>query len=513
MRRRAFLQHSATLGTAALSWMLLPPMPARAAERDLVEVTLEGRPYRFPAVTGADFTGLAYNGRVPGPLLRVRHGQTFRARYLNRTGGPSTIHWHGMILPNDMDGVPYVTQPPIPDGGEFTYTFKPGPPGFRWYHSHVEPQLPLGLFGAFLVEDPREPRADVEAVLVLYDVPDMHSFWAAVAGKSHALMNVPPGVSAMPAMGGTAAMKGMPGMSGMGGMSGMSGMGGKTAGGHAMPMGDEVAYLSYCLNGGAYPHTRPLIVRTGQTVRLRILNASPTLTHYVRLAGHRLRVTHSDGNPLARAVTVDALRIGVAERYDAWFEVTRPGAWLLQSLMADTHDRRQSLLIRTVDAAGLTPEVPPPSLEGATLFGYRLAGAGVPLAPHESDPYGPADVRTTLLLGGGRPGHPHRTIDGRIWPHTPKIRVRHGDRVLIHFRNPTDMAHPMHLHGHVFELVEVDGQRLRYPLPKDTTLVPAGGTATWRFRADSPPGRWVLHCHNSVHLIDGMMTEVDYVPA
>ncbi|MHB1542366.1 MAG: multicopper oxidase family protein [Steroidobacteraceae bacterium] len=507
MRRRDFLHSSLTFTGAALSWAVLSPMSARAADRDLVEVTLDARPYRYPAASGARFTGLAYNGQVPGPLLRVRYGQVFRARFINDTGALSTIHWHGMILPNDMDGVPYVTQAPVPDGGQFIYTFKPGPPGFRWYHSHMGDQAALGLFGAFLVEDPREPRADVEVVLILHDIPDMRSFWAAIAGRSTATMNVPPGLTpngmqALPAGGAMSPGNGMGAMSRRGGMS---------ASIKPMPMGDAVAYLSHCVSGAAYPRTRPIIVKVGQSVRLRILNASPTLTHYVRLAGHRLRVTHSDGNPMPRDVTVDALRIGVAERYDAWFEVTRPGAWMLTSLMGHIHDHRQSVLIRTEDAADRLPEVPPPSLEGVELLTYRLAGAGMPLPPDERAPFGPANVRRTLLLGGGKRGHRHWTIDGKIWPHTPKIDVRQGDRVLIHFKNPTDMDHPMHLHGHVFELVEQSGERLRYPLLKDTTLVPAAGTSTWRFRADSPPGRWVLHCHNAVHMMDGMMTEVDYV--
>ena len=500
MRRRDFLHQSLTAGTGAVSWMLLPPMCARAADRDLVEVTLEAGPYRYPGTSGAEFTGLAYNGHVPGPLLRVRHGQTFRARYINRTGGPSAIHWHGMILPNDMDGVPYVTQPPVPDGAEFLYTYKPDPPGLRWYHSHVGDQDALGLFGAFVVEDPRDPRADVEAVLVLHDVPNLRSLRTALAGHSRAPMNVPPGLN------GTA-MRAQPAdMSGMSGMSGMD----RSMG--AMPMGDTVRYLSHCLGGAVYPHARPLIVRVGQTVRLRILNASPTLTHYVRLAGHRLRVTHSDGNPMPRAVTVEALRLGVAERYDAWFEVTRPGAWLLESLMGDVHDHRQAMLIATADALRHPPEVPPPSLAGADLLTYARAGAGVALPPHAHEPFGAADVRRVLRLGGGAPGDPHWTIDGKIWPHTPKIDVCRGDNVQLRFINPTDMDHPMHLHGHVFELVEASGERLRRPLPKDTALVPAGGTATWRFRADSPPGRWLLHCHNVVHMMAGMVTEVDYVP-
>ena len=498
MRRRDFLQRSVTIGGAAISWMILPPMTARAAERDLIEVTLEARPYRYPRLAGTVFSGLAYNGSVPGPLLRVRHGQTFRARFRNDTGGPSAIHWHGMILPNDMDGVPGITQPAVANGGEFVYTFKPGPPGLRWYHSHVEPQSALGLFGAFIVEEPHEPRADVEAVLVLHDVPDMHSFWAAVAGQSTATMAQPPGLVRQSAMQG---------------MSGMSGMSAMSSDRKRMPMRDEVAYRSHCIDGAAYPHTRPLIVKVGQSVRLRIVNASPTLTHYLRLAGHRLRVTHSDGNPLKRSVTVDALRIGVAERYDAWFEVTRPGAWLLHSLTSQAHDRRQSVLIRTGDAAHRAPQLPPPSLADAVVFNYRLAGEAEPIVRPSTDPFGPADVHARLALGGGRQGDPRWTIDGRVWPQTPKVRVRRGDRVLIHFTNPTAMDHPMHLHGHVFDLIGVSGTRLALPLPKDTALVPAGGSATWQFAADAFPGRWLLHCHNAVHMIDGMMTEVDYVDA
>ena len=116
-----------------------------------------------------------------------------------------------------------------------------------------------------------------------------------------------------------------------------------------------------------------------------------------------------------------------------------------------------------------------------------------------------------FALGGGAWGGDRWTINGEIWPKTPKIHVRRGDRVIVHFKNTTDMDHPMHLHGHAFALVEVGGTWLARPLLKDVSLVPAnGGTATWRFSANSPPGRWQLHCHNDIHMMDGMMTEVVY---
>jgi FtsP/CotA-like multicopper oxidase with cupredoxin domain len=102
-------------------------------------------------------------------------------------------------------------------------------------------------------------------------------------------------------------------------------------------------------------------------------------------------------------------------------------------------------------------------------------------------------------------------INGKTYPNTQKIYVHRNDVVTVHFHNKTDMDHPMHLHGHVFQLIEVDGKHLSRPLAKDTSLVRAnGGTATWSFKADSPAGRWLLHCHNEIHMMDGMMTEVVY---
>ena len=489
MRRRDLLKGLLLGGATAMSTGILPRLDARAAEREMLDVTLTARPFRFTPAPGISFSGLAYNGQIPGPLLRVPHGQRFRARYVNRSGGPSTVHWHGMILPNDMDGVPDVTQSPVPDGGSFTYEFTPGPPGFRWYHSHVSPQHPLGLFGPFIVEDPRDEPADVEAVLVFHDVPDMTSFDKALKGISDAHMVAPAGA---PETKGMHTRKGA-------GMKEMH---------HAM--GDEVAYIARCVNGAVWPRTKPIEAKVGQRVRLRILNASPTITHYIALAGHDLRITHSDGNPLPRDVTVDTLRVGVAERYDAWFDVTEPGAWLLEAIASDDMARGQSVLIHTPDMEHADPARPAPTLKGKDWFTYQEAGHAGPL--RQPLVAGPVDVEADFELGGGGRGNASWTINGKTWPDTPEIKVHRGDRVLVRFRNPTDMDHPMHLHGHVFKLVELNGQSLQMPLPKDTTLVPAnGGSAAWLFEATSPPGRWVLHCHNDIHMADGMMTDVRYL--
>jgi FtsP/CotA-like multicopper oxidase with cupredoxin domain len=474
MRRARFLGTSVA-GMAALA---LAPRSARAAASDTVEYTLTASRLTLAPAPGVRAAALAFNDRVPGPVLRARYGQRVRVRYLNRTGEPTSVHWHGMILPNAMDGAAGLTQPPVPDGGSFLYEFAANPPGTRWYHDHAGNSATVrGLFGMFVVEDPRDEPADAEFALVLHDVPAAHSLDAAMAGTSGAPMTDPPGSPELREM---------------------------RAGDK---MGDEIAYTAHCINGAAYPATTPLEVKVGQRVRLRILNANQTQTRYVRLAGHRLRVTHADGNPLMRPLEVDALRVGVGERYDAWFEVRSPGAWLLQGLSSDPLAFEQAVVVHTPGLAHAAPDAPPPSLANVDYFTYEKAGglAGNPFAD------GAAQVRRHFTLDGGQYASSRWTLNGKVWPDTEKIHLHRNDTAIVRFTNKADMDHPMHLHGHTFDIVEIDGRALLRPLAKDISLVRAGGgTLTWRFRADSPPGRWLLHCHNEIHMMDGMMTEVVY---
>ena len=453
----------------------LPALSQRALADGVVDYTLTAAPLRFAPVAGVEFAGLAFNGTIPGPVLRVRHGQRLRAKFVNTSGEPATIHWHGMVLPNKMDGVEGVTQAAVPTRQSFLYEFTPDPPGTRWYHDHISDGFARGLFGLIVVEDPKDEPADAEFALVFHDVPKLSTMQSAMMGTSGAPMIDPIGSPEMTEM---------------------------------KPddkMGDEVSYIAHCISGRSYPDTQRLSVKVGQRVRLRILNANPTQTRYVRLAGHRLTVTHSDGNHLPRPIEVDALRIGVGERYDAWFEVTQPGAWLLQGLSSDPLIYQQAAIVSTPGMENASPVSNPQTLEGVDFFTYQKAGGDggreLPAPTHSYD----------FKIGGGEWGSNKWTLNGKTYPDTQKIYVNRNDIVEVRFKNTTDMDHPMHLHGHVFDLVEVDGDRLTYPLPKDTTLVHAyTGTITWRFRAGSPAGRWLLHCHNEIHMMDGMMTEVVY---
>jgi FtsP/CotA-like multicopper oxidase with cupredoxin domain len=471
-RRDFFRAGAGTLAVASI-----PRLTPRALASDVVDVTLRSSPVGFSPAPSLHFSGLAYNGTIPGPLLRVVQGQRIRVRYVSGVNVPTSIHWHGMLLPNDMDGAAGITQPAVRRGGSFLYDFAPGPPGTRWYHDHAFSLASArGLFGMFVVEDPNDEPADREFALVFHDVPKWSSVEAAMRGRSAAPMSDP--------MGSGQSMQMMPAQ-----------------------MGDEVAYAAHCINGAAYPYGKKLAVGLGDRVRLRMLNTSPTQTRYVRLAGHELVVTHADGNPLARAATVDVLRIGPGERYDAFFEVRKAGAFLLQGISNDPLASQQAVALYTEGMENAPAQAEPQTVEGLTVLTYEVAGgAGVQTKPA-------LGVRPTydLTLGGGGWGSSRWTIGGKIWPDTPKLRVRRGEVVTVRFRNTSDMDHPMHLHGHTFMLMEVNEMPLLRPLAKDGSLVSANGSATWRFTADSSPGRWLLHCHNEIHMNDGMMTEVVYI--
>jgi FtsP/CotA-like multicopper oxidase with cupredoxin domain len=457
----------------------LPKLSRAALAGDTVEYTLTSAPLRFSPTPGLDFAGLAFNGTIPGPVLRVRHGQRLRAKFINNSGEPGTIHWHGMILPNKMDGVEGVTQAAVPDRESFLYEFTPDPTGTRWYHDHVSDGVARGLFGLIIVEDSNDEPADAEFALVFHDVPKLATIQAAMMGTSNAPMVDPLGSPEMTRM--------EPGDK----------------------MGDEVLYTAHCINGAAYPNTQKLAVKVGQRVRLRVLNANPTQTRYVRLAGHRLTVTHCDGNRMPQPLEVDALRVGVGERYDAYFTVAQPGAFLLQGLSSAPLAYQQAAIVYTAGMENASPLSSPQSLAGVDYFTYEKAG-GAGQARHDEGNVAAGNAYR-FTLGGGKYASNKWTINGKTFPNTQKIYVKRGDLIEVHFKNTTDMDHPMHLHGHVFHLMEIDGQQLARPLPKDTSLVRSnGGTATWQFTADSPAGRWLLHCHNEIHMMDGMMTEVVY---
>jgi FtsP/CotA-like multicopper oxidase with cupredoxin domain len=488
LSRRAFAITAARAAVAAAAGASLSPRRLTAAEPDVRTIRLEAREVRWELAPGKVVRAMAYNGEVPGPAIRAREGERLRIVLENALSEPTTIHWHGVDVPNAMDGVPGVTQTPVPPGQTFAYEFEARPAGTRWYHTHFDEhrQMDLGLVAPLIVEarGPEPLSYDREVTLVLDD-------WATGTGRP--VPNTDAGTA-----GGRGRAGGM--MSGMmgGGMSGM--MGGRGTADRPSDAG-EPAYDVMTINGKAYPATAALQLKKGERVRLRIVNASAEHTHVVRLAGHPLRVTHTDGNPLQAPVEVDAVPIAPAERYDVIVAAERPGAWFFYCTQPGHVDAGERMPVVYDGWARATPPEPERGLAGLRLWEYGL-GRGRDGVPRPS-----ADVRAfTLTLSGGMDGGEEWTINGKRYPHTDPLRCREGERVRIAMRNMSMEAHPMHLHGQSFRLLAMNGRRYAAPLVKDVVDVePHMGTAVVELTARAA-GDWLFHCHKPMHMMGGMAT-------
>lgn len=407
----------------------------------------------------------AFGDRVPGPLIRATAGDMLRIRVVNQLPADTTVHWHGIALRNEADGVPGLTQDPIAAGGSFLYEFTAPDPGTYFYHPHVGVQLDRGLYAPLIIEDPAERGGyDLEWVMVLDD-------WIDGTGRT------PDDVLAD-----LAAAKGK----GSGGMGGMS-MGDP-------PFGDagDVPYPHFLINGRVPSAPDVLAGKPGQRVRLRIINAGSDTLFSVALGGHRLTITHTDGFAVQPRET-DAFYIGMGERYDA-IVTLKDGVFPL--IAAPYGKQGQAMaLIRTGAGGAPGPAVHPRELDGPILKSTDLQPAEVTrLAPRD-----PTATKTVRLNGQMRP---YRwAINNAPYGKNAPILIDKGDRVRLQLKNMTMMTHPMHIHGHTFALPN--------GLRKDTVLVKPMTTLPVDLQANNP-GLWMTHCHNAYHAEAGMMIALNY---
>lgn len=469
--RRRFLKTSlgALAGAAAVGLWAMPGQAAADQELELV-----ARAARVNLGRGPDFTALTYNGQTPGPVIRVREGQRLRVSLKNHLPRPTTIHWHGLPVPNPMDGVPGVNQAAVPPGGSFTYQFTASPAGTYFYHSHFGYQLDQGLHGALIVE-PARPQGgwDHEEVLLLAD-------WVMADG------------------GGTAPV---PRRAAMDGMMGRGMMGGGSAPGAPLL---EPYYQGYAINGRLYPSGPALKVKKGDKVRLRLINASSATTYDLCLAGHRLTVLALDGQDVTPAV-FDVVRLAMGERVDVEFIADNPGAWLLQAHDSGLGESGLALAVLYAGSENRAPVEPRfhPGLRLATY--WDLAAAR--LLPH---PAGPPQRWYRQTLSGGMHS-PYWSINGMRYPDSERLAVAPGEKVRLSYFNRSMMPHPMHLHGHFFRVVNFALPPERW-LVKDTAVVEPMGRLDVEFVADNP-GQWFHHCHHLYHMEAGMANLVSYAGA
>ncbi|GHC66405.1 multicopper oxidase family protein [Streptomyces flavofungini] len=444
----------------------------------------------------------AYGEDLPGKEVRVTAGDTLALTLANHLPEPTTLHWHGLALRNDMDGVPALTQREIRPGADFTYRFKVPHPGTYWFHPHAGTQQDRGLYAPLIVDDPKEPlEYDEEWVVVLDDwvdgvdgsTPDTvltelragmdHGGGHGGDGGGHDMTHMsmsrprakaptkptdPPGPSRMM----------------MGAKSDILG-----------PDAGDVAYPHYVMNGRVPASPTTFRARPGDRIRIRLINAGGDTAFRVALGGHELTVTHTDGFPV-RHQKADALLIGMGERYDV-LVTAKDGVFPLTAV-AEGKKATARALLRTGGGAPPPASARPEELTGRVLLADRLtADDSVALKARKPD-------RTIRIRLTGGMAKYDWAFDGKPYSPTTRHPVRTGERVRIAFTNATMMWHPLHVHGHTFALAGAPGRPR-----KDTAAVLPNGTLTVDFDADNP-GLWMIHCHNVYHAEAGMMTTLGY---
>ncbi|WP_369778926.1 multicopper oxidase family protein [Streptomyces sp. R33] len=476
---------------------------ARKATGPVSEVKLTATATPLDLGGGLTVRSWAYGDRLPGQEVRVTAGGTLALTLANDLPQATSLHWHGLALRNDMDGVPGLTQRDIAPGGSFTYRFAVPNPGTYWFHPHSGVQQDRGLYAPLIVEDPKEPLSyDKEWVVVLDDWVD------GVDGSTPdaVLAELRKGMD----------MQSGGGHAGHGGAAPQTPPGGGPSrllmGGESEVLGKDpgdVAYPHYLVNGRTAQDPSVFTARPGDRIRLRIVNAGGDTAFRIALGGHELTVTHTDGYPVEHAKT-GSLLLGMGERYDV-LVTAQDGVFPLTALAEGKEGKggpaSALALLRTGAGAAPTAATRPAELAGKPLTADRLRAAEpAALAPREPD-------RTIgIKLTGGMEKYDW-AFDGKPYTADQRHPVKAGERVRLEFNNSTTMWHPLHLHGHTFALGGGRGGAR-----KDTALIlpggtsrtkSGGGTLTVDFDADNP-GLWMVHCHNVYHAEAGMMTVLGY---
>lgn len=439
-------------------------------------VTAELVPQRVTVdLGGIDVDTLAYGDAIPGRLIRANIGDDIVVKVTNELDHPTSTHWHGIALRNDMDGAEPAT-PDIGAGQSFTYRFSAPHSGTYWAHPHTGLDADYGLYAPVIIDDPREGGDyDAEWIVVLDD-------WTDGVGQSP--QQIFDGLRArhmgqMPGMGGGSTMNGVGSSSLLGGDAG------------------DIAYPFYLVNGRVPTAPTRFTAKPGQRVRIRLINAASDTAFRVALAGHSLTVTHTDGFAVL-PVEVDSVLMGMGERYDVTVLV-RDGVFPLVAA-AEGKGAVARALLSTATGSPPDPHFLPDELT------RRVGTADVFTAAPEVDlRLGRTDVNLEAVLSGGMMQYDW-AINGAPYGRNQPLAIRQGQNAKLSFVNTTMMWHPMHLHGHTFQLVKADGSP---GARKDTAIVLPRQDVGAVFAADNP-GTWMMHCHNTYHQSSGMMTSLDY---
>ena len=437
--------------TAALSSVRASQRASSSSAADVTlrigEIALEVAPGRFIQTR-------AYNGQAPGPLLRMTEGKQVTVDVINQIKEPEMVHWHGFQIPPEVDGAHEEGTPMVQGMDHRRFVFTPRPTGTRWYHTHAIAGHNLqrgtysGQFGMVVVEPRDNPaRYELEVPIVLHE-------WDPYFSAENAM---------------------------------------------------DVEYNIYSVNGKMLGAGEPIRVKSGQRALFRILNASANRQHRIAFSGHTFEVVALDGNPVRTARKVPVLDLAPGERVDAMCEMDSPGVWILGSVDDGQRASGAGIVIEYGGATGVPQWVaPPPFTWNCTIFGGP--GFGGPGFGGPSERPEPALIHS-LVFERRFDGHGW-SINGKPFPQTDVIPAVSGRVNRLIFDNRTDMAHPVHLHRHTFEITKFAGE-LSSGVFKDVVMVPEMETVEVDFLANSP-GPSLFHCHHQFHMDFGFMALMRY---
>jgi FtsP/CotA-like multicopper oxidase with cupredoxin domain len=482
MNRRDLLKLGPfALAARAAGQMVMLPGPASSPSsgaHDLVpsaagDINLRIAPVTVELAPDRILSTIGYNGTAPGPILRLKEGRPVTVNVTNDTDTPEFVHWHGFLIPPEVDGVEEEKTPQVPPHGTRSFKITPTLAGSRWYHSHAMAMSDLhkgtftGQFGFVYVEPAGNPgNYDQELFLTIRDWEPF--FTTQMVDMDE---NDDP----------TAPQPEKPQVL------------------NTAPNGIEVTSTTYSINDKALGAGEPIRVREGQRVLFHFVNASAIENRRISLGGHKFQVIALDGNPVPNPASVDCLFLGAGERICAIVEMNNPGNWILGEPTDLIRNAGLGVLVEYANQHKQPQWIKPSTLIwDYTIFGNKPAAAASPLAAQNID-----------MIFEKIPGGPHNfntfTVNGKPYP---EITIHEGQRYRLTFRNRTDDAHPLHLHRHQLELVDINGKPTS-GLIKDTVVVPFYGRAAVEFTANQP-GLSLFHCHIQAHMDFGFKALFKY---
>lgn len=395
-------------------------------------------------------------------------GEEFNVIVRNRTTVPTVIHWHGLILPNAMDGVPNITQPPIPPNGQYHYHYKLLQAGTFWMHSHMGLQTQDFMEAPFVVNDTHDPYKSDQQVIVMFQDFTFKSPWTIFKSLQSNTAMTPMSMNS------------------------------------TKPDLNDVTYDAFLTNYHTLKNPEIVRVKPNSVIRLRFIDGASGTNFWIHLGKLTGTAIAFDGNNI-KPFKSNSFQLAMGQRIDVLIRIPHDGGVFPILGQVEGLKNQTGLLLTTADKKMLR----------LSEFAKNVAPAlnnQQELSMHSLHPLAQKPIAHVIMINlSGNMQKYIWMINSQVWPKVVPITLKQGERVEFVFNNQSNMAYPMHLHGHDFELVGIDHKKINNGPLHDTILVLPHTKVAVIFDADYP-GKWMLHCHMAYHQEAGMMTFIEINP-